>query len=91
MGRSDLRPVGVFRPCHKRSICKFILRQTVLRPEINNRNHKSPEDYLSRELSFFSLWQIWILLLGGTQMTCVSVCVCVYVSVCVYVGVCEYV
>lgn len=46
--------------------------------QINNHNHKRPGDWLSIELSFFSLWQIWILLLQGSQMTLLLWCVYVY-------------
>lgn len=46
--------------------------------QINNHNHKRPGDWLSIELSFFSLWQIWILLLQASQMTLLLWCVYVY-------------
>lgn len=47
--------------------------------QINNHNHKRPEDRLSVELSFFSLWQIWILLLQGSQITLLLSVLWVYV------------
>lgn len=51
--------------------------------QINNHNHKTPRDWLSIELSFFSLWQIWILLLQGSQTTLLLsvlwVCACTLV------------
>ena len=50
-------------------ICVHSDADCTMQLQINNHNHKTPQDWLSIELSFFSLWQIWILLLQGSQMT----------------------
>ena len=64
-------------------ICVHSDADCTARLQINNHNHKTPQDWLSIELSFFSLWQIWILLLQGSQMTLLSsvlwVCACAFV------------
>lgn len=64
-------------------ICVHSDADCTVRLQINNYNHKTPRDWLSIELSFFSLWQIWILLLQGSQMTLLSsvlwVCACMLV------------
>lgn len=63
------------------NICVHFDSDCTVQLQINNYNHKRPRDRLWVGLSFFTLWQIWILLLQGSKMTlfyCVAT-VCVYV------------
>ena len=65
-------------------ICVHSDVDCIVQLQINNHNHKAPQDWLSIELSFFSLWQTWILLLQGSQMTCCCWVCCECVCVCVH-------